>query len=83
MFARVGREGDTGNLEDAADLAGDGGSGGDALAVLLDGGLQWKLVRPWKRPGEVSRVRQRSATTASSCSPELFTAWCEFGGERR
>ena len=39
MFAHVGREGDTGSLEDAADLTGDGGAGGDALAVLLDGGL--------------------------------------------
>jgi transposase len=32
-------QGDAGGLKDAADLAGDGGAGGDALAVLLDRGL--------------------------------------------
>ena len=36
---QIGRQGDAGGLEDAADLAGDGGAGGDALAVLLDGGF--------------------------------------------
>jgi hypothetical protein len=35
----IGRQGDAGGLEDAADLAGDGGAGGDALAVFLDHGL--------------------------------------------
>ena len=39
MFSHVGREGDTGSLEDAADLTGDGSAGGDALAILLDGDL--------------------------------------------
>jgi hypothetical protein len=32
-------QGDASGLEDAADLTGDGGAGGDALAVLLDGCL--------------------------------------------
>jgi len=35
----VGRQRDAGGLEDAADLAGDGGAGGDALSVLVDGRL--------------------------------------------
>ena len=35
----IGRQRDAGGLEDAADLAGDGGAGGNALAVLLDGCL--------------------------------------------
>ena len=39
MFAHVGRQGDAGGLGDLADLALDMGSGGDALAVFLDGGL--------------------------------------------
>ena len=34
MLAHVGREGDAGGLEDPADLAGDGGSGGDALVAV-------------------------------------------------
>ena len=34
---QIGRQGDAGGLEDATDLAGDGGAGSDALAVLLDG----------------------------------------------
>ena len=34
---QIGRQGDAGGLEDAADLAGDGGAGRNALAVLLDG----------------------------------------------
>ena len=38
-FVQIGRQGDAGGLEDAADLPGDGGAGGDALAVLVDGGL--------------------------------------------
>lgn len=38
-FAQIGRQGDAGGLKDAADLAGDGSAGGDALAVFLDGGL--------------------------------------------
>jgi hypothetical protein len=37
VLAHVGRQRDAGGLEDAADLAGDWGAGGDALAVLLDG----------------------------------------------
>ena len=36
---QIGRQGDAGGLEDAADLAGDSGAGGDTLAVLLDGRL--------------------------------------------
>lgn len=39
VVAGVGRQGDAGGLEDAADLAGDGGAGGDAFAVDFDGGL--------------------------------------------
>ena len=38
-FVQIGRQGDAGGLEDAADLAGDGGAGGYMLAVLLDGRL--------------------------------------------
>ena len=34
---QIRRQGDATGLEDAADLAGDGGAGGDALAVFLDG----------------------------------------------
>jgi len=34
VLAHVGREGDAGGLEDPADLAGDGGSGGDALVAV-------------------------------------------------
>ena len=34
---QIGRQRDAGGLEDAADLAGDGGAGRNALAVLLDG----------------------------------------------
>jgi hypothetical protein len=34
---QIGRQGDAGGLKDAADLAGDSGAGGDALAVLVDG----------------------------------------------
>lgn len=34
---QIGRQGDAGGLEDATDLAGDGGAGSDALAVLLEG----------------------------------------------
>ena len=36
---QIGRQGDAGGLEDAADLAGHGGAGGNALAVLLNGGF--------------------------------------------
>jgi hypothetical protein len=36
---QIGWQGDAGGLKDAADLADDGGAGGDALAVLLDRGL--------------------------------------------
>ena len=39
MFAQVWWQGDTGGLKDGADLAGDGGAGGDALCVLVDGGF--------------------------------------------
>ena len=39
VLAHVGRQRDAGGLEDAADLAGDRGAGGDALAILLDGSL--------------------------------------------
>jgi hypothetical protein len=35
----LGGKGDASGLEDAADLAGDGGAGGDALAVFLDRGF--------------------------------------------
>ena len=35
-LVQIGRQGDAGGLEDAADLAGDGSAGGDGLAVLLD-----------------------------------------------
>ena len=35
----IGRQGDPSGLEDATDLSGDGGAGGDALAVLLNGCL--------------------------------------------
>jgi hypothetical protein len=38
-FVQVRRQGDASGLEDAADLAGDGGTGGDALAVLLNRGF--------------------------------------------
>jgi hypothetical protein len=36
VVAGVGWERDTGGLEDAADLARNGGAGGDPLAVLVD-----------------------------------------------
>ena len=36
---QIGRQGDAGGLEDAADLASDGGAGGDALAVFLNRGV--------------------------------------------
>ncbi len=39
MFAPVGRERDGDSLENLPDLAGNVGAGGDALAVLFDGGL--------------------------------------------
>ena len=39
VFAQIGRQGDAGGLEDAADLAGDGSAAGDGLAVFLDGCL--------------------------------------------
>jgi len=44
----TGRQGDAGGLEDAADLAGDGGAGGDALP-------SFSMVASWRR----SRVAQR------------------------
>jgi hypothetical protein len=36
---QIRRQGDASGLEDAADLAGDGGAGGNALAVLRNGCL--------------------------------------------
>ena len=39
MFAPVRRQGDASGLEDLPDLALNMGSGSDALAVVLDGGL--------------------------------------------
>jgi hypothetical protein len=36
---QIGRQGDAGGLEDAANLAGDSGAGGDALAVFFDRGV--------------------------------------------
>ena len=39
MFVQIGRQGDAGGLEDGANLTDDGGAGGNALAVLLDGGF--------------------------------------------
>lgn len=55
---QIGPQGDSGSLEDAADLAGDGSAGDDALAVLLDGRLlpavevaeqlgPFAIIRPW------------------------------------
>ena len=39
MLLHVGWERDADGLEDTTDLASDGGTGGDAFAVLFDGGL--------------------------------------------
>ena len=36
---QIGRQGDASGLEGAADLAGDSGAGGDALAVFLNRGF--------------------------------------------
>src|SRR6516165_3835322 len=48
-FVQIRRQGDASGLEDAADLAGDGGAGGNALAVLRDGCLleTVEIAQPW------------------------------------
>lgn len=52
MFVEVGRQGDACGLEDVSDMACDVGSGGDDLAVLLDGGLlEGKTVCPFRERG--------------------------------
>ena len=48
-LVQIGRQGDAGGLEDAADLAGDRGAGGDALP-------SFSMVASWRR----SRSRSRS-----------------------
>ena len=54
MLAHVGREGDTGGLEDPADLTGNHGTGSDALAVLFDGGLLEAVeIAQWSSPTDL------------------------------
>ena len=58
---QIGRQGDAGGLEDAADLAGDGGAGGDALP-------SFSIVSFWRR----SRVAQQVAPSDKSGRRELI-----------
>ena len=67
-FAGVGWQRDADSLEDAADLAGDGGAGSDALAVLVDGGLL-QAVEIAQQVGPFDgEARQRSASSFCSIS---------------
>ncbi len=59
MLAHVGREGDAGGLEDPADLTGNHGTGSDALAVLFDGGLVWRLSVGWRGPNSQKNISIR------------------------
>ena len=66
MFAPVRRQGDASGLEDLPDLALNMGSGSDALAVVLDGGLlQAVEVAGSGRPIR-HRRRRRGSGSASS-----------------
>jgi len=47
----IGRQGDAGGLEDAADLAGDGGASGDALP-------SFSMVASWRRSRVAHPIRQ-------------------------
>ena len=58
---QIGRQGAAGGLEDAADLAGDGGAGGDALP-------SFSMVASWRR----SRVAQQVAPSDKSGRGELI-----------
>ena len=74
---QTGRQGDAGGLQDATDLAGDGGAGGDALP-------SFSIVASWR-----SRSRSRSplshdqaarsgpeeggSSVLSYCAPERLT----------
>ena len=77
VFVQIGRQGDTGGLEGAADLAGDGGAGGDALAVVY-------IVESLKSKGLVEQERHPDPSSPATAGYRLtFDGWARFatGGE--